>query len=53
MMIAVQAAGICGTEITYLHDEFRSWPPVVLGHEVAGEVAAVGDGVTSGPRAIG
>src|SRR5262245_51901785 len=43
--IAVRAAGICGTDLHIYHDEFRSEPPVVLGHEIAGVVAAVGDGV--------
>jgi L-iditol 2-dehydrogenase len=45
--IAVRAAGICGTDLHIYKDEFRSFPPVVLGHEVAGEVVAVGDGVAS------
>lgn len=44
--IRVRAAGLCGTDIHIYKNEFRSWPPVVLGHEVAGEIAAVGDGVT-------
>ncbi len=44
--IRVKAAGLCGTDLHILKDEFRSWPPVVLGHEVAGEIAALGDGVT-------
>src|SRR5262245_56545333 len=43
--IRVQAAGLCGTDLHILKDEFRSWPPVVLGHEVAGEVAEIGEGV--------
>ena len=43
--IRVRAAGLCGTDIHIYKDEFRSWPPVVLGHEVAGEIAEVGDGV--------
>ena len=43
--IHVRAAGLCGTDIHIYRDEFRSWPPVVLGHEVAGEIAAVGEGV--------
>jgi L-iditol 2-dehydrogenase len=43
--LAVKAAGICGTDIHILHDEFKSWPPVVLGHEVAGQVVEVGPGV--------
>ncbi len=44
--IGVRAAGLCGTDLHIFKDEFRSFPPVVLGHEVAGEVVAVGDGVT-------
>ncbi|HVC81909.1 MAG TPA: zinc-binding dehydrogenase [Chloroflexota bacterium] len=47
VLISVQAAGICGTDIHIYHDEFRSVPPVVLGHEVSGTIAAVGEGVTS------
>jgi L-iditol 2-dehydrogenase len=47
VLIAVQAAGICGTDIHIYHDEFPSWPPVVLGHEVSGQVLGVGEGVTT------
>jgi L-iditol 2-dehydrogenase len=43
--IKVRAAGLCGTDLHILKDEFRSWPPVVLGHEVAGEIDSVGEGV--------
>lgn len=43
--LRVQAAGLCGTDLHIYKDEFRSWPPVVLGHEVAGEIVEVGDGV--------
>ena len=44
--IRVRAAGICGTDLHIYKDEFPSRPPVVLGHEVAGEIAALGDGVS-------
>ncbi len=44
--IRVRAAGVCGTDLHILKDEFRSWPPVVLGHEIAGEIAETGEGVT-------
>lgn len=44
--IKVQAAGICGTDIHIYKDEFKSRPPVVLGHEVSGEIVAVGADVT-------
>ena len=47
--IKVQAAGICGTDLHIFKDEFRSWPPVVLGHEVAGIVAETGPGVVGIP----
>jgi len=45
VLIAVRAAGICGTDLHIWHDEFPTRPPVVMGHEVAGEVVAVGPGV--------
>jgi len=47
VLLEVTAAGICGTDLHIFHDEFKSNPPVVLGHEVAGRVAGVGDGVDS------
>ncbi|MEO8606620.1 MAG: zinc-binding dehydrogenase [Chloroflexota bacterium] len=43
--IKVLAAGICGTDLHIYKDEFRSVPPVVLGHEVSGEIDALGEGV--------
>lgn len=46
VLIAVKAAGICGTDLHIYHDEFRTRPPVVMGHEIAGQVVAVGPGVT-------
>ncbi len=46
VVLDVAAAGICGTDVHILHDEYRSEPPVTLGHEVAGTVAELGDGVT-------
>lgn len=44
--IAVRATGVCGTDLHIVKDEFPSWPPVILGHEFAGTVAAVGEGVS-------
>lgn len=43
--IAVRAAGICGTDLHIYYDEFKTRPPVVMGHEVAGTVAELGAGV--------
>lgn len=53
VVIEVSAAGICGTDIHILHDEFKTTPPVVLGHEVAGRVVQLGsevDGIELGSR---
>ena len=47
VVIAVQAAGVCGTDLHIYHDEYPSSPPVIMGHEVAGIVAEVGEGVSS------
>ncbi|MBZ0290216.1 MAG: zinc-binding dehydrogenase [Anaerolineae bacterium] len=43
--IKVQAAGICGTDLHIYKDEFRSVPPVVLGHEISGQIDTLGEGV--------
>lgn len=56
VLVEVRAAGICGTDIHILHDAFPYWPPVILGHEFAGEVVAVGPEVTRvavGERVVG
>jgi L-iditol 2-dehydrogenase len=45
VMIRVEAAGICGTDRHLFHGEFPAKPPVTLGHEFAGTVVAVGEGV--------
>ena len=44
--LKVHAAGICGTDIHIYLDEFKSRPPVVLGHEVCGEVVGLGPEAT-------
>jgi L-iditol 2-dehydrogenase len=45
VVLAVESAGICGTDLHIVDDEFRSWPPVTMGHEVCGVVVETGDGV--------
>lgn len=56
VLIEIKAAGICGTDVHVKHDEFPYWPPVILGHEFAGEIIAVGSEVTGwqvGDRVVG
>ena len=45
--IKIRNCGICGSEVHAIHGlhPFRI-PPIVSGHEVAGDVVAVGEGVT-------
>lgn len=45
-VLAVSAAGVCGSDIHgYVGLNDRRQPGTVMGHEVSGRVAAVGDGV--------
>src|SRR5439155_630773 len=49
VLIAVRHAGVCGTDLHIA--EWDAWaqgrlkPPLVIGHEFAGEIVAVGEGV--------
>ena len=50
VLVAIGAGGICGSDLHYYHDggfgPVRVRQPIILGHEVAGTVEAVGAGVT-------
>ena len=50
VQIRVRAGGICGSDLSYYFKgksgDFTVREPFVLGHEVAGEVSALGDGVS-------
>ena len=50
-LVAVQAAGICGTDVHATQGLFPWTPPLVMGHEYAGVVQDVGRGVSK--RLIG
>jgi L-iditol 2-dehydrogenase len=45
VIVSVSGAGVCGTDLHIEAGEYPSEPPVTLGHEVSGVVAAVGEGV--------
>jgi L-iditol 2-dehydrogenase len=45
VVLDVAAAGICGTDLHIEDGEYASRPPVTMGHEVSGVVAALGAGV--------
>lgn len=47
VLVRVAACGICGSDVHgYDGSSGRRIPPIVMGHEAAGTVAAVGEGVT-------
>ena len=46
VLIRVHACGICGSDLKIQDDEHPYTPPVVIGHEFAGEIAEVGARVT-------
>lgn len=52
--VEVKYTGICGTDLHVRRDTFRSYPPVILGHEFSGVVVETGEavrGVAAGTRA--
>ena len=46
VVVAVQACGVCHTDLTYREGGINDDYPFLLGHEAAGTVETVGEGVT-------
>ena len=47
VLVRIKACGICGSDVHgYDGTSGRRIPPVIMGHEASGEIAAVGSGVT-------
>lgn len=57
-LLDIELGGVCGTDVKYLHGRISLPYPVILGHEIVGRVAAIGDtarlihGVAEGDRVI-
>ncbi len=47
VLIRMRACGMCGTDLAILEGRSPAKPPVILGHECAGEVSGVGSSVKS------
>jgi 2-desacetyl-2-hydroxyethyl bacteriochlorophyllide A dehydrogenase len=46
VLVRVRNCGICGSDLHFYKGEFPSPPNLRMGHEISGEVAALGEGVT-------
>ncbi len=46
VLVRVRACGICGSDLHFYHGAFPAATAVPPGHEYAGEIAALGEGVT-------
>jgi 2-desacetyl-2-hydroxyethyl bacteriochlorophyllide A dehydrogenase len=47
VLVRVRACGICGTDVHIFKGEYLGEYPIIPGHEFAGTVEAVGEGVTA------
>lgn len=47
VVVAIQACGVCHTDLTYREGGINDEYPFLLGHEAAGVVETVGEGVTA------
>ena len=45
VLLRIEAAGICGSDLKIYNDDHPYFPPVVLGHEFSGKVIEIGPGV--------
>jgi L-iditol 2-dehydrogenase len=46
VLVEVKAVSVCGSDLHIFHDSHPYWPPVVMGHEFSGVIAAIGKDVT-------
>ncbi|MEX2262125.1 MAG: zinc-binding dehydrogenase [Bryobacteraceae bacterium] len=51
-LVAVEMAGICGTDIHLWRGELKIPLPVILGHETAGRIVAMGSGLEKDWRGV-
>lgn len=45
VLVRMRSVGVCGSDLHFFRGEFPLPPEFILGHECAGEVAALGEGV--------
>ena len=42
-LLRVEMAGVCGTDYKYYHGKLIAPLPIILGHEILGRIAAIGE----------
>jgi L-iditol 2-dehydrogenase len=42
VIVKINAAGVCGSDLHIWHDTVNYWPPMIMGHEFAGEIVELG-----------
>src|SRR3712207_3508798 len=47
VMVRIAACGVCHSDLSATNGTIAMAPPLILGHEAAGEVVEVGEGVTT------
>jgi 2-desacetyl-2-hydroxyethyl bacteriochlorophyllide A dehydrogenase len=47
VLVRIRNCGVCGSDLHFYRGEFPSPPNLRMGHETAGEVARIGEGVTA------
>ena len=52
MMVKLAACGVCHSDLSATNGTIPLPPPLILGHEGAGEVIEVGEGVAGGPGGL-
>ena len=45
VLLRIEAAGICGSDLKIYNDDHPYYPPVILGHEFSGVIVDIGPGV--------
>lgn len=46
VLVEVRAVSVCGSDLHIFHDSHPYWPPVIMGHEFSGVIAALGGKVS-------
>ncbi|NQT59561.1 MAG: zinc-binding dehydrogenase [Bacteroidetes bacterium] len=46
VLVEIEYAGICGTDLHIYHDTYKDAPPMTIGHEFSGRIIELGDSVS-------